>query len=127
MATSSSLGVAGVGACFLAVALTGGLRRWWWCFLPAVVAYGAWYATRGATAPQGTVDWEYLPSVPGDALRLLGNAAGRLFGLEGGGVIAGGGGGRGAGRRVRVARLEAPAAPLGPGVRRGPGGLPAAW
>ena len=89
MATSSSLGVAGVGACFLAVALTGRLRRWWWCFLPAVVAYGAWYATRGAAAPQGTVDWEYLPRVPGDALGLLGNAAAPLIGLNGGGVVAG--------------------------------------
>jgi hypothetical protein len=89
MATSSSLGVAGLGACLLTVLLTGRLRRWWWTFLPGLAAYAAWYATRGGSDPQGSVGWGHLPSIPGDTLRLVGNAAGRLFGLEGGGVIAG--------------------------------------
>ncbi len=89
MATSSSLGVAGLGACLLTVLLTGRLRRWWWTFLPGLAAYAAWYSTRGGGDPQGSVGWGHLPSIPGDALRLVGNAAGRLFGLEGGGVVAG--------------------------------------
>lgn len=89
MVTTSSLGVAGLAACLLAVALTGGLRRWWWAFLPGLAAYAAWYAARGGSDPQGSVGWGHLPSVPGDALTLLGNAAGRIFGIDGGGLVAG--------------------------------------
>ena len=89
MVTTSSLGVAGLAACLLAVALTGGLRRWWWTFLPGVAAYAAWYAARGGSDPQGSVGWGHLPSLPGDALTLLGNAVGRVFGIDGGGLITG--------------------------------------
>jgi hypothetical protein len=89
MVTTSSLGVAGLAACLLAVALTGGLRRWWWAFLPGTAVYAVWYAARGGSDPQGSVGWGHLPSVPGDALALLGNAAGRLVGIDGGGLTAG--------------------------------------
>jgi len=91
MIVSSSVGVAGVVACLGAVAVTRGLRRWWWSFLPAVVVYGAWYATRGATAEQGRMDWGNLAAVPGEILRLLGNSTGRLLGFDGWGVAAGAG------------------------------------
>ena len=89
MATSSSLGVAGVAGCLAAVVLTRSLRRWWWCFLPAAAAYGAWYAVWGGRGQQGRVHWSYLVKVPGDALTLLGNATSRLIGFDGGGVAVG--------------------------------------
>ncbi|MFH1331510.1 MAG: hypothetical protein ABIJ48_12810 [Actinomycetota bacterium] len=89
MVTTSSLGVAGLGACLLALALTRGLRRWWWCFVPATAAYGAWYLTRGGDAAQGSVEWDYLLHAPVAAVELAGNAAGRLIGVGGGGLTLG--------------------------------------
>ena len=91
MATSSSLGVAGLGACLLAVAAHraacgagGGPSS------RAVAAYAAWYATRGGSDPPGERGLGAPAAAsPATPWGCWATPPGACFGLEGGGVIAG--------------------------------------
>ena len=125
MATSSSLGVAGLGACLLTVAAdrppaplvvdlpprAGGLRRL--------------VRDPRRRRPAGECGLGAPPEHPRRRPAAGGQRRGAPVRAGGRRGDRRGGGGGGPGRRVRLARLEAPAAPLGPGLRRGPGGVPA--
>lgn len=90
MMMTDSLGVAYTMACLLVVLASRPLRhRWWWSFLPALVVYISWYMSYGRTAARGRVYWDYLPNVPAAVVRMVGEAAKGITGLDGPTVVWG--------------------------------------